>query len=70
MRGKRCIGGGRAAVRVALYMSALSATRCNPILKAFYEGLIRRNKPGKVALTAVMRKLVIHMNNELEKTRH
>jgi transposase len=67
MKGKRCIGGGRAEVRVALYMSALTATRCNPILKAFYEGLIRRNKPGKVALTAVMRKLVIHMNNELKK---
>jgi transposase len=67
LKGKRCIGGGRAEVRVALYMAALSATRCNPILKAFYEGLIRRNKPGKVALTAVMRKLVIHMNNELKK---
>jgi len=67
MKGKRCIGGGRAAVRVALYMSALSATRCNPILKAFYQGLIGRNKPAKVALTAVMRKLVIHMNNELKK---
>lgn len=48
-------------------MSALSAARSNPILKAFYEGLIGRNKPGKVALTAVMRKLVIHMNNELKK---
>jgi transposase len=67
MKGKRCIGGGRAAVRVALYMSALSAAHSNPILKAFYEGLIRRNKPCKVALTAVMRKLVIHMNNELKK---
>jgi transposase len=67
MKGKRCIGGGRAEVRVALYMSALSATRCNPILKAFYQSLIGRNKPGKVALTAVMRKLVIHMNNELKK---
>jgi len=67
LRGKRCIGGGRAEVRVALYMSALSAIRCNPILKAFYQGLIRRHKPSKVALTAVMRKLVIHMNNELKK---
>jgi transposase len=67
MKGKRCIGGGRAEVRTALYMSALSATRCNPILKAFYQGLIGRNKPGKVALTAVMRKLVIHMNNEMKK---
>jgi len=67
MKGKRCIGGGRAEVRVALYMSALSAARRNPILKAFYDGLIARHKPGKVALTAVMRKLVIHMNNELKK---
>jgi transposase len=67
MKGKRCIGGGRPEVRVALYMSSLSAIRYNPILKAFYQNLTTRNKPGKVALTAVMRKLIIHMNSELKK---
>lgn len=66
MKGKRCIGGGRAQVRPVLYMSALCSIRCNPVLKAFYTGLIKRNKPGKVALTAVMRRLVIHMNNKLK----
>ena len=66
MKGKRCIGGGRAQVRPVLYMSALSSIRCNPVLKAFYTGLRKRNKPGKVALTAVMRRLVIHMNNQLK----
>jgi transposase len=66
MKGKRCIGGGRARVRPVLYMSALSSIRFNPILKAFYTGLRNRNKPAKVALTAVMRKLTIHMNNKLK----
>jgi transposase len=66
MKGKRCIGGGRAQVRPVLYMSSLSSIRCNPVLKAFYSGLRKRNKPGKVALTAVMRRLIIHMNNKLK----
>jgi transposase len=67
MKGKRCIGGGRAQVRPVLYMAALSASRCNPVLAPFYQGLKKREKPGKVALTAVMRKLLIHMNGELKK---
>jgi transposase len=67
MKGKRCIGGGRAQVRPVLYMAALSASRCNPVLAPFYQGLKKREKPSKVALTAVMRKLVIHMNSELKK---
>jgi len=66
MKGKRCIGGGRAQVRPVLYMSALSASRCNPILSPFYGGLVKRNKPKKVALTAVMRKMVVHMNHQLK----
>ncbi|HVV73156.1 MAG TPA: IS110 family transposase [Verrucomicrobiae bacterium] len=66
MKGKRSIGGGRSTVRAALYMSALSASRCNPILAAYYQGLKKRNKPSKVALTAVMRKLVIYMNHKLK----
>ena len=67
MKGKRCIGGGRAQVRPVLYMAALSASRCNPVLAPFYKALKKREKPSKVALTAVMRKLVIHMNRELKK---
>ena len=47
MKGKRCIGGGRPKVRVALYMSSLSAIRCNPILRAFYQRLIAKGKPAK-----------------------
>ena len=66
MRGKRSIGGGRSSARAALYMSALAASRCNPILAPFYQVLKKRNKPSKVALTAVMRKLVIYMNHKLK----
>jgi len=67
MKGKRCIGGGRAQVRPVLYMAALSASRCNPVLASFYQALKKRGKLSKVALTAVMRKLLIHMNSELKK---
>ena len=67
MKGKRCIGGGRAPVRPVLYMSALCASRCNPVLAPFYRALKKRNKPNKVALTALMRKLVIHMNQKLKE---
>jgi transposase len=66
MKGKRCIGGGRAQVRPVLYMAALSASRCNPVLAPFYAALKKRNKPSKVALTAVMRKLVVYMNHKLK----
>lgn len=64
--GKRFIKGGRAEVRSALYMAALSAARYNPILKAFYERLRKANKPFKVAITAVMRKLLIYLNGLLK----
>jgi transposase len=67
MKGKRCIGGGRAQVRPVVYMAALSASRCNPVLAPFYQSLKKRQKPSKVALTAVMRKLLIHMNSQLKK---
>jgi transposase len=67
MKGKRCIGGGRAQVRPVLYMAALTASRRNPILTLFYAGLVNRNKPKKVALTAVMRKLLLHMNRRLKE---
>lgn len=65
--GRRRCGGGRAAVRRALYMAALVAARANPHFKAFYERLRAAGKPAKVALTAVMRKLVILMNHLLKE---
>jgi len=61
-RGQRSIRGGRREVRTALYMAALTATRFNPILKAFHQRLLAQNKPFKVALIPVMRKLLIHLN--------
>lgn len=61
-RGRRMIRGGRVQVRRVLYMSALVASRFNPILKAFYQRLLAAGKPKKLALTAVMRKLVILLN--------
>jgi transposase len=60
--GTRQIKGGRAHVRTALYMPANSAARHNPDLKIFYDRLIEKGKLAKVAITAVMRKLVILAN--------
>jgi transposase len=65
-RGRRTIGGGRPQVRRALYMSALVAARSNQQFKAFYQRLRLAGKPAKVALTAVMRKLVVLMNHLLK----
>jgi transposase len=66
-RGSRSIRGGRGEVRRALYMAALSASRCNPILKAVYQRLRCAGKAHKVALVAVMRKLLVHLNSILKK---
>lgn len=60
--GQRHIHGGRAQVRRALYMAALTATRCNPVLGPFYRQLRARGKGHRVAITAVMRKLLVHLN--------
>lgn len=57
-QGKRRIRGGRAPVRVALYMATLSAVRWDPVMKAHYQQLRARGKLGKVALVACMRKLL------------
>jgi len=57
-RGTRAIWGGRRQVRAALYMAALVGVRHNPVLRAFYEQLVARGKPKKVALTACMHKLL------------
>jgi transposase len=61
-RGYSFIGGGRASLRRALYMPALVATRHNPDLRALYRRLVAAGKPKKVALVAVMRKLVVLAN--------
>jgi transposase len=61
-KGKRITWGGRAPVRAALYMATLSATRHDPVIKAFYQQLIARGKAPKVALVACMHKLLTIMN--------
>jgi len=61
-RGQRHIRGGRGDVRKMLYMAALTAVRHNPVLKAFYERLIAKGKPFKVAIVACMRKLLVILN--------
>ncbi len=65
-QGARHIGGGRAAVRCALFMATLSAVKHDPILKAFYQRLRGAGKKPKVALVAAMRKLVVLMNRLLK----
>ena len=67
--GRACIAGGRAIVRRALYMPAIVAIRFNPDLKAKYESLIKAGKPPKVAITALMRKLVVLTNTLLRQNR-
>lgn len=62
MRGKRRIQGGRASVRTTLYMATLSATQCNPTIKAFYKNLVAQGKHKKFALTACMRKFITILN--------
>lgn len=59
LRGRRMTLGGRAEVRSALYLAALSAVRYNPALRAFYSRLRAAGKPAKVALTAAARKLLV-----------
>jgi len=61
-RGQRHIWGGRARVRTALYMAAISAIRTNPVIKAFYEHLTASGKPRKVAIVACMRKMLTILN--------
>lgn len=61
-KGKRSIGGGRKSVRSVLYMAALAARRCNPVIKAFAARLAQHGKPFKVVLTACMRKLLVIVN--------
>ncbi|WGO98113.1 IS110 family transposase [Saccharophagus degradans] len=61
-KGKRRIKGGRANIRTTLYMATLSATQCNPVIKAFYKKLLSVGKLKKVAITACMRKFITILN--------
>lgn len=61
-RGKRRIKGGRASVRQVLYMAAVCAARCNPVIRPFYLSLLARGKEKKVALVACMHKILTILN--------
>lgn len=69
LSGQRRIKGGRASPRRALYWAALSAARHNPDLSAFHKRLVENGKKPKVALTAVMRKLVVLANTLIKEDR-
>jgi transposase len=61
-RGERHCSGGRSLVRRVLYMAAVAAIRSNPRLRPFYQRLRNAGKSAKVALVAVMRKLLVILN--------
>lgn len=69
-RGKRAIWGGRASVRCALYMAALTAQRYNPVIRAFAQRLKAQGKPFKVIITACMRKLLVILNTLVKNRSH
>jgi transposase len=60
--GRRLIRGGRREVRPPLYMAALVASRSNPTLRTLYARLIGNGKPPKLALVALMRKMLTTLN--------
>jgi transposase len=60
--GKRSTHAGRSMVRKVLYMAALVATKHNPLMQKFYQRLLAKGKPKKVAIVAVMRKLLTTLN--------
>lgn len=61
-KGKTAIGGGRAVVRCALFVAAMSGIRCNPVLKAFRNQLVARGKTKREAVVATARKLLTILN--------
>lgn len=69
IRGKRTIWDGRAHVRATLYMAAIVASRCKPMIRAFYHRLCAAGNAQKVALTACMRKLLTILNAILRTRR-
>ncbi len=62
LRGSRRIRGGRASVRTALYLAAMTASRFNPTLRGVYERLRASGKPPKLAFVAIARKLLVILN--------
>jgi len=62
LRGRRSVWGGRAEVRTALYLAALTGIRHNPVLKGMYQRLRNAGKPKKLALVACARKLLTLLN--------
>ena len=69
-RGRRAIWGGRAQVRRMLYMAAIAAIRSNPVIRPFYERLVARGKPHKVAVVACMRKMLTILNAMMRSNTH
>jgi len=65
LRGKRSVWGGRGRIRAVLYMGTIAATRFNPAIRDFYQRLLAKGKPKKVAITACMRKLLTILNSML-----
>lgn len=65
-KGKQKIQGGRASVRNVLYMGTVAGIRSNPVLRSFYERLVAKGKPKKLAITACMRKLLVILNTMLK----
>lgn len=61
-RGRRCVWGGRATVRTAIYMAILSAIAHDPTMRAFYQRLRQAGKAAKIALVACMRKYLTILN--------
>lgn len=66
-KGKRRIFGGRSGIRRTLFMATFSATKYNPVIRAFYQSLLKRGKEKMVALTACMRKLLVIINALVRK---
>ena len=66
LQGRRFIRGGRSSVRRVLYMATVCAIVHNTVLRRFYNNLLDRNKPKKLALIAAMRKLIICLNSLLK----
>lgn len=61
--GHASVGYGRPGVRLVLFNGARAAIQFNPVIKTFYHRLVQHNhRPGKVALTAVMRKMLVTLN--------
>lgn len=67
LKGHRRISGGRREVRSTLYMAALSTQRYDPMMQSCARRLRERGKPAKVAITAIMRKLIVIMNAGLKE---